>query len=236
MIDLLKVLLKEKDGLFIDVGANVGQSLLKLKSVSSTAKYIGFEPNPSCVFYMTHLIKKNFFHDVLLIPVAISDKNEIKNLVFYSESETDSAASVLPEFRKSDKIKKTEFIPSMNIDSLSSIINMDDCSVLKIDVEGFELEVIKSFSTIIKKSFPFIIMEILPVYDESNSFRFLRQKEIVQTLKDCGYLIYRIMKKKTTLLGLNLLNEIEIHSNIEFCDYLFVHENKHNKIFDLIIE
>ena len=41
---------------FIDVGVNVGQTLLKLKSISSEINYLGFEPNPNCVNYLKNLI------------------------------------------------------------------------------------------------------------------------------------------------------------------------------------
>ena len=42
MIELLAMLLKEKEGAFIDVGVNVGQTLIKLKSIDINRKYIGF--------------------------------------------------------------------------------------------------------------------------------------------------------------------------------------------------
>ena len=34
-------------GIFVDVGVNIGQTLLKLKAVDNEMNYIGFEPNPS---------------------------------------------------------------------------------------------------------------------------------------------------------------------------------------------
>ena len=49
MIDILKIVLPIENKKFIDVGVNIGQTLLKLKSVSSEIDYIGFEPNPICV-------------------------------------------------------------------------------------------------------------------------------------------------------------------------------------------
>ena len=61
MIDILKILLFLKDGVFIDIGANIGQTLIKLKCVNPDTQYFGFEPNPSCVFYMRELIKKGTF-------------------------------------------------------------------------------------------------------------------------------------------------------------------------------
>ena len=53
--DLIKRLVLPNDGAFIDVGANVGQTLLDTLNAHPMVQYIGFEPNPSCVFYLRTL-------------------------------------------------------------------------------------------------------------------------------------------------------------------------------------
>lgn len=50
MIPLIEKLLSIKKGTFIDIGVNIGQTLIKLKSIDPEINYIGFEPNPMCVF------------------------------------------------------------------------------------------------------------------------------------------------------------------------------------------
>src|SRR5687767_11314100 len=59
MCDVIEKLLSVKTGGFIDIGVNVGQTLIKLKLVDANVSYIGFDPNPVCVFYTKTLIKKN---------------------------------------------------------------------------------------------------------------------------------------------------------------------------------
>ncbi len=44
MIDVLKIVIPLSKGSFIDVGVNIGQTLLKLRSVSDEIEYTGFEP------------------------------------------------------------------------------------------------------------------------------------------------------------------------------------------------
>jgi hypothetical protein len=60
MIDLLKIVLPIGNKSFVDVGINVAQTLLKLKSVSPEINYIGFEPNPVYTNYGAKLIKKHY--------------------------------------------------------------------------------------------------------------------------------------------------------------------------------
>lgn len=222
MIDILKIVLPIENKNFIDVGVNIGQTLLKLKSVSSEINYIGFEPNPICVNYAVKLINENNFDNTLIIPAGISDKNEMGLLNFFSQSETDSAASMIEDFRPDQKIFKKEFIPLYNIESFKNKINLDSISILKIDVEGAELEVLNSFKKEIEEKSPIILIEILPVYNANNLQRLERQNMIQNMLKDFGYSIFRVIKKDDILLDFQEISEIGIHGNINNCEYVMV--------------
>src|SRR5687768_15578700 len=48
-------------GVFVDVGVNIGQTLIKVKSLTTHWDYIGFEPNPNCLQYLYALVNKNAF-------------------------------------------------------------------------------------------------------------------------------------------------------------------------------
>jgi len=109
MVGLLQKLLPLKDGAFIDIGVNLGQTLVKVKCVEPDIQYIGFEPNPVCVYYTRELIKKNGFKNCELIPVGISNENGIVPLNCYS-SETDSAATIVADFRQ-QQIKYQFLVP-----------------------------------------------------------------------------------------------------------------------------
>ncbi len=211
---------------FIDVGANVGQTLLLVKSVDESIEYLGFEPNQNCIYYLRKLINKNSFKNVTLIPVGISTKTTVVELNFYSESEVDPSASVITDFRKKGLIKK-ELVPLFNVNDLNITYDLDKFSILKIDVEGGELEVLESFFEIIKSNNPIILIEILPVYSElENPERLHRQKNIEKKLKSLNYSIFRINKNKNQFFGVTEILEIGIHSNLNHCDYVFVPDSK----------
>src|ERR1700682_1074969 len=46
-------------GTFLDVGVNVGQTLLDVCVTNPSARYLGFEPNISNVFYLREMIRAN---------------------------------------------------------------------------------------------------------------------------------------------------------------------------------
>src|SRR5690348_5369770 len=47
---------RDRPGAFVDVGVNVGHTLVKVKAADPGREYIGFEPNPQCLTYVQHLI------------------------------------------------------------------------------------------------------------------------------------------------------------------------------------
>ena len=234
MIQLLKIVLPISEGKFIDVGVNVGQTLLKLKAVSDEMEYIGFEPNPTCYYYAKQLLKTNKFKNISLVPVGISDSSNLGELHFFSNSSVDSSASMISDFRDETKVLRKEFIPLFTVDDLEKSIKMMNLAILKIDVEGGELEVIKGFYSKIKESKPIILMEILPAYSAKHAKRLNRQNELIDLLKRAEYLIYRIEIAKNAILNFKKLDGIEIHSNLNTCEYVMMPKEKESQFIDKI--
>lgn len=226
MVDVLKIISPIEDSRFVDIGVNTGQTLLKLKSVNSNMSYLGFEPNPHCISYLDKLVNRNNFHDVEIIPVGISNKTGLGVLSFYEDSISDSSASIIDGFRAENKIKNKEFVPLFKVSDFKNIINLDCISILKIDVEGSELEVIESFRERISKTQPIILLEILPAYDTSYRDRIKRQNKIQEILLGLNYHMFRVLKKNGALSGFEEIVGIEIHSDLEKCDYTMVPNSK----------
>lgn len=213
---LFKNILPIKNGAFIDIGANLGQTLIKIKSIKENIHYFGFEPNPSCVFYLRELIEKNRFKNCDIIPIAISDMNGLVQLDLYT-NEVDSSASIIKDFRKA-KVNYKSLVPTFKFEKIFKPSDFKAISIVKIDVEGAELEVLKSMKKTLAKHRPFIICEILPVYETSNVFRLKRQKEVESILKNINYLIFRILEKGKIIP----IGEIGVHSDLKLCNYLFI--------------
>lgn len=210
--------LSRSETIFLDVGVNVGQTLLYWRSIHPDMPYIGCEPNPLCVSYVQSLIEENRLPNCTIQPYAIGEKSQSSELFILANDKSDSSASTIKDFRKG------ETRSPMKIE-IKSLIDLEirDFDLVKIDVEGAELEVLKSVFTVNQEAT--IICEILPVYSTENEFRLQRQKAVENLLKEHDYLIYRIIKGEH--VKLELLNEIGIHSDLEACDYIFIpYKNK----------
>ncbi len=188
--DMLRKFRFDADAVFIDVGVNVGQTLLKFKSCQN-APYIGFEPNPSCAYYVSQLIKANYFRDVNILPVGLSFDNHIAR--FFTKNDVDSAGTTLSELRPGyyDSNSVTH-VPVFAFDKLQ-IDNVKSIGLIKIDVEGGELEVLQGMVDSIKKYQPPIICEILDSHTNENIPDMQKRADtLINLIKGLNYEVYRI--------------------------------------------
>ena len=216
MISILKIISKEKST-FLDVGVNVGQTLLIWKSIQPNSCYIGFEPNRHCVKYAKYTIKVNKFEHCKIEPYGLSTTSEKSKLYLLGKDLGDSSATTIENFRENETRSAIE----IETKTLSEL-GYSEFDLVKIDVEGSELEVIQSIFEV--NTSATIICEILPVYSEENTERLERQQEIEKLLKNNDYYIYRILKGEK--VALESIQEFGIHSELSKSDYLFVPSSK----------
>ena len=198
---------------FLDVGVNVGQTLIKWKALYPAATYTGFEPNHNCVTYVNDLILKNKFTNCNIYPYALDTQISKKKLYLLGRDKSDSSASMLADFRTGENRTAIDIETS----SLAAL-GLNNFDLVKIDVEGAELFVLKSLFEVCKNAI--ISCEILPAYNSENKERLARQKEIEELLKTHEYAIFRIHKVQP--IQIELIEEFGIHSELSKSDYIFI--------------
>jgi FkbM family methyltransferase len=220
MVDVLSRLLTFRSDAVIDVGVNLGQTLLKIKALDPPRHYVGFEPNVACVNYVEKLIQANDLQNCIVVPVGLAPKADILTLDLFG-GDADSAASLIPNFRPNQTVKGQKSVAVMSLAELPSEIVPEAVALVKIDVEGAELDVLQALLPVVKRDRPFIVIEILPSYSTEWVERVRRQKEIEEYLRNLDYVLLRIIRDQTDVLEkLELIEEIEIHSEMAFCDYI----------------
>ena len=227
MSDLLMILFEWKSGTFIDVGVNLGQTLIKVKHVDRNKEYLGFDPNFKCINYVHQLTIANEFEGVALYPIAISSTSTFIGLNHQSSDQTDSQASIIEGFRKTTNAKLNAY--SVALDSL--IGDLEKVGIIKIDVEGAESLVIEGSKELITRDRPIIICEVLPVYTSTNYDRLERQNKMESFLKIIDYKVFRVLiDNKSCLQSFEEIQEIGIHSDLHKCNYLFVPDEMSDKL------
>lgn len=213
---------KIKEGLFMDVGANVGQTALKVNSINFNQLMVCFEPNALCVNYIYELKELNGWSNLNLVPAAIFDAPGIQK--FYSLGQSDTGASLLSDTRPGYFNETTyKFVNAISESELSKLI-LQKVTFLKIDVEGAELNVLKALKTLIQQNHPIIYCEVLDAHNES----VIRQndelkKEIVDFTREIGYAIYRLDKDKNILTVVDEFPSRKYQAeNLDMCNYILI--------------
>jgi FkbM family methyltransferase len=127
----------KKDPVIIDCGGNTGLTMLYYKSRYPKAKITVFEPNPVCVNAISNNIRDNKLTQTVVIPKAVWNKESTMKLAVI---EGNSAVGSLFTHQKDPGFKEQEI--SVKTTRLSQYIR-SRVDVLKIDIEGAEVDVLR---------------------------------------------------------------------------------------------
>lgn len=176
--------------------------MIKIKSINKNINYYGFEPNFNCLQYVQYLVKLNELKKVELLSIGLSNETKLNKLNAFGE--TDTRGSLADHSEASGNPNYSIWIPTMKLDDIYSNFLTEGASVLKIDVEGLELEVLKGSRKFIHSCSPILIFEVLPHLNNE------KQKSInseLQTfLNDLGYKLLSINTKDGSLKDIDSLN------------------------------
>lgn len=176
MVEVLRRLLALRKGPVIDVGVNLGQTLLKIKAIDPSREYVGFEPNATCVNYVEKLLQANGLQNCTVLPVGLAREAGILTLDLFG-CDADSGASLIPNFRPNDTVTGNKSVAVMSLKELPSGTIPEGVALLKIDVEGAELSVLEALLSVIERDRPFIVMEILPTTHPSGLIELIARRK-----------------------------------------------------------
>ncbi len=150
-----------KGSVFVDIGMNIGyETLWGAKIVGETGKVISFEPLAFLVEQVKESLKVNNFKNVEIVNKALGIKEE-KLKIFLT-----SADAGLSSLVNSENSNREENIDVSTLDKeLKDLTRLD---LIKIDVEGYEYEVLVGGNEIIAKFLPAVIFEFTSdVYEKA---------------------------------------------------------------------
>ena len=125
---------------YVDVGANIGSHAINAaRLVGSTGSVFAFEADPDTYHLLSENIESNGLRNIVLRQTCVSD--HVGTLSFYKHK--DSAKSSIVD--RGEKLSVT--LPSDTLDNLIPANKKID--VLKVDVEGAELSVLRGAHAIL---------------------------------------------------------------------------------------
>ena len=180
-----RVLRNGRRPVVVDVGAHSGAWLFIVKAMRPDAVVHAFEPFPALADFLKMLAGRNRWADVRVeqaIVGAASGEGELH----FAPGATDCASTVA-DFQPS--FSQTVRVPRVTLDAYVDAHGLASIALIKIDVEGGELDVLQGARRTLAREHPPILMEVLFT---TNPVHARRQHEAIALLHQLGYAFFRI--------------------------------------------
>lgn len=154
-LNLLNSHLSE-DSVFVDIGANFGlYSLVASQKITNSGEIICFEPFPKNYAALKKNISLNSKSYIISENIALGDKKD--ELKLYYQPNEKNLGMVSANFMENSKTIKVDV---MSFDEYVKENGVDKIDFIKIDVEGFENQVINGMKKTLELFSPMILIEI----------------------------------------------------------------------------
>jgi FkbM family methyltransferase len=197
---------------FLDIGANMGFYSLALAKINPTLNVQSFEPQPRIYSYFATNVSLNELESQIKIyNYGLGSKED--NLKMYIPAFTGSGGGSFANLHTEEGAAEEVLVPVYSLDTL--IPTDSNVDLIKIDVEGFEFEVVQGGIELIQSNKPTIVIELLRKWMKP----FGKQpQDVINLLKPLGYEVLSIGPSHLT--PITKINESTIETN-----FIFVHEN-----------
>jgi FkbM family methyltransferase len=178
----------------LDVGANLGLVTMQLaRLVGDRGRVHAFEPNPAMVDLLSQTVERNAARNVEIHTFALGPKADQLHL----RIPRDHAGRASFVRNQSFEWNETVVVPVRTLSSVVKDLNLGRVRLLKIDVEGFELEVFQGAEEWMSSNPPDFILF------ESNEPRCQNTVDpVMKFLEDHDYQIY-VLNKSMLFLSLS---------------------------------
>lgn len=184
---------------FVDIGANEGfYSIYAAKKAGTSGRVFSFEPSPRERPWLERNVRANQLDNVAISPLALADApgeavlnladaehNGQNTLGSFGHQGVTCAESVKVELATLDALRESGKIPKID--------------VIKMDVEGAELKVLRGALDTLKNDRPLILMEL---FDAALRGQGASAEEVIDFLRDIGYAISEFDLGSGTLVNM----------------------------------
>ncbi|MBM0204752.1 FkbM family methyltransferase [Micromonospora sp. STR1s_5] len=139
---------------FLDIGANVGWFTLAASTIIKTGTIVAFEPNPKIFARLRASVEVNGLSaTVKALPIAVGEGAGTLGMSTAIDSRNPGSGFIAPD---------NEQQTAVQAGTIDELIGGGQCDVVKIDVEGYELKVLRGAVQTFSRCRPHIVMEYSP--------------------------------------------------------------------------
>lgn len=207
----------------VDVGANCGQTLLDFMAAGGQRHYVGFEPLPEAAAHVHDLIVLNGLTDSTVLPAALGAGHEV---VPIHVPIGDSTSATLRSDLRPGRLSMRRTISVHVFDDIWAAVDPGVSNpVVKIDVEGAELEVLIGMRRFLLEARPTILCEVLDADASADLVAHdARLSALEDLLAEVRYKVSRVDKSTGGMTGQTACDRFPRRewrpATAEECDYL----------------
>jgi FkbM family methyltransferase len=151
---VLDRLLRQGDQ-YVDIGANVGMTALLARSrIGATGKGVAFEPNPCAFARLKDHFAMNGITNFELVPRAVADCESVQWL-FVPRNEM-GLGTLAPEKAEGTRVE----VRTEPADHYVADFDLKKPTLIKIDVEGYEVHVLRGIQSLLSRPNVIVLTEI----------------------------------------------------------------------------
>lgn len=178
---------RESKPVILDIGANIGIHAIRWATGNPAAQIFSFEPSPSTREILSRNIARNGVESQIKIQSqALSDKEGVAT---FFQCDDNAFNSLRDTGRK--QITSTTEVQLTTLDRFVEEQQFDHITLIKIDVEGFEAQVVSGAMETFRRFKPDLFIEIQPVNSSE-----VAPEVIIQSICELGYEPYVMVHGK----------------------------------------
>src|SRR6202035_2711911 len=148
------------DMTFVDVGANMGELTLFAAKRLAKGRVLAFEPVPQIFEELSRNVALNNSLSIELFNIGLFDKTDSLPIFRSQDINFGTINEGVPSLFSTGADRQEAAVPLRRFDEVASECGLERLDVMKIDVEGAEIMVLRGAEASIKRFRPIIITEL----------------------------------------------------------------------------
>lgn len=142
----------------LDIGANIGITAIAMAQLAPKGRIGAIEPVPAAYRFLEENVRKSGFSNIMTHNFALGRSDG--EVAMQGNPGNLSGSFVADKHRIDDGIHFLEIVRQHRLDDVFSSLGLDRIDFVKMDVEGYELDVLEGMRNLLRQHQPTVLMEM----------------------------------------------------------------------------